>query len=44
MKRCGECAHHMYGAEGWTCDNEESEYYGLETEYNDSCVDYEERE
>lgn len=36
---CGNCKYHkrIYGE--WVCDNEESENYGLETEYYDGCVD-----
>lgn len=46
---CGTCKYHVPGGapgEGdWVCNNGESEYYGLETEYDfDDCVDYEERE
>ena len=42
-KCCGTCAfnkpeyHNVF-----VCDNEESDYYGLETEYNESCIDYSE--
>lgn len=42
---CGTCKYHRNIDGEWTCDNEDSEYYGLEMEYDFSdCVDYEERE
>ena len=28
----------------WVCTNDLSEYYALETDYSDACVDYEGRE
>ena len=40
---CGNCKYHKYIDGGWVCSNEESEYYGLETDYADRCVDYEVR-
>ena len=51
MKQCGTCKHNTPEYEGGTrkvkdfyCDNEESEYYGLPTTYDDSCEDWEEKE
>lgn len=42
---CGTCAWHFpMPFEEWICDNENSDNYGMETEYGDCCVDYEERE
>ena len=44
---CGSCGHHTPPEErtgDWTCGNEESENYGLPTEYSDKCEDYERRE
>lgn len=45
---CGACKYHVPGevpGEGdWVCNNGESEYCGLETGYEDECMDYEERE
>lgn len=46
---CGNCAHHTPlwkngQSSGWTCDNEQSDNYGLITEYGDRCQDYEEKE
>lgn len=40
---CGNCRHKTYDREenAFTCDNEESENYGLEIDYNDSCMDIE---
>lgn len=48
-KCCGECVYHTSPWKngqlcGWTCDNEYSDNYGLTTEYDDSCEDFEERE
>ena len=41
---CGTCKFHVPGevpGEGdWICNNGESEYYALETDYSDGCVDY----
>lgn len=43
-KCCGTCAHHLpMPLNEWVCDNEESENYGLETGYEDSCLDHESR-
>lgn len=37
---CGDCIYHIPMPLGeWICDNDESEYYGLETEYCDGCID-----
>lgn len=49
MECCGNCKYHMPQRKagklcGFTCDNENSDCYGLETEYKDSCMDFEERE
>ena len=45
---CGTCKFHVPGevpGEGdWVCNNGESEYYGLETGYDDGCMDWEERD
>ena len=43
---CGNCKYNKcdYGYASFSYNNEESEYYGLETEYEDSCEDFEERE
>lgn len=45
---CGTCKYHIPGevpGEGdWICNNEESEYYALETEYSDICADWMGRE
>lgn len=48
-KCCGNCEHHTPPWKngllcGWSCGNEESENYGLVTEYDDCCIDYEECE
>ena len=46
MRCCGKCKYHTppeSQTDDWTCDNEESDNYGLPTEYSDSCEDYEER-
>lgn len=36
---CGKCEYRRYIDGEWVCDNEESENYGLETEYYDGCID-----
>ena len=48
-KVCGECEFHIppwksHLREDWTCNNEESDCYGLATEYNDSCEEFVERD
>lgn len=45
-KCCGTCAYHRYDREmeEWLCRNDESENYADYTDYNDSCIDWEERE
>lgn len=44
-KCCGTCEFHVpMPMDEWTCDNEDSDNYGCETDYNDSCEDYSERE
>lgn len=42
---CGNCKYNKYDytTEEFTCDCEESAYYGLETYYEDSCDDFEEK-
>ena len=45
---CGICKYHVPGevpGEGdWICNNAESEYYALETDFEFSdCLDYEEK-
>ena len=42
---CGTCAFNKPEyCDVFVCDNEESDYYGLETEYNECCPDYEEKD
>lgn len=41
---CGACVFHKYFDGEWNCANEDSEAYGLSTDYNDYCEEYEERE
>ena len=43
-KCCGTCMYHAPECDRWLCYNERSEYCGYETEYSDSCEDYEKRE
>lgn len=45
-ENCGSCRWHRYDPrnEEWICNNEASECYRAETEYRDSCSDYEEKE
>lgn len=42
---CGTCRYHVRGEipGEWVCNNAESENYALETDYSDSCLDYEGR-
>lgn len=41
-KCCGTCRYHIpMPPDEWVCDNEESEYYALDTEYRDYCDEYE---
>lgn len=42
---CGNCAYHSSAnLDGdWVCENPESENNGVWTDYEDSCVDFEER-
>ena len=42
---CGNCKYNKYDytTEEFTCDCEESAYYGLETYYEDSCDVFEEK-
>ena len=41
---CGTCRHHKPFAGEFGCDNEESEGYGLATQYDDYCEEYELKE
>ena len=42
---CGTCQYHKLDDKGeWYCSNEISDYYALETDYTDECIDYEEKE
>ena len=41
---CGTCRYHEFFTGEWCCDNEEAEAYGLETEADDYCDEYGERE
>lgn len=44
-KICGNCLYNKYNydTEEFTCDCEESMYYGIETDYEESCDDFEEK-
>ena len=45
-KICGKCKYHTkpnLPFTDWTCDNPQSDCYGLESEYSDSCEDWKER-
>ena len=38
---CGTCKYHRTDDNGeWVCTNDLSEYYALETDYSDGCVDW----
>lgn len=43
--KCGECRFHMHDQDNdeWVCNNPDSECYGCETYYSDTCDDAEER-
>ncbi len=44
MECCGNCKYHRPMAQDtFMCDNEDSEGYGLETQYDDFCEEFEER-
>ena len=40
---CGRCQWHKRSDSEWYCTNEDSEYYGCETNYDDGCSEVEER-
>ena len=40
---CGTCCWHEFSSGDWICTNEYSDNEGLETEYTDSCPDWEQR-
>lgn len=40
-KICSKCKYCQYSDEEYICDNEESENYGLETDYDGTCDDFE---
>lgn len=47
-KCCGTCTWHKPSwktghLQGYHCTNEESEGYGLQTDYEDECMDWEEK-
>lgn len=43
---CGTCECSEWDKElkSYICDNKDSENYGIETQYGESCIDYMERE
>lgn len=46
---CGECKFNKRSFDGhcnaeFCCSNEDSEYYGVPTDYSDSCEEFEEKE
>ena len=44
-KCCGTCLHHWcFGPDRWVCVSDESEYEGYDTNYDDSCDDWEDRD
>lgn len=42
-KVCGTCKYHQFESvdDGYVCANDESEYLSCWTEYNDSCLEWE---
>ena len=46
-KICGLCKWHTKfcaSEKEWICNNERSDYYALDTEYEDECEEWEKRE
>lgn len=43
MNKCGMCKYAKYNNVDFVCENEESYMYGLETDYDESCIDYEQK-
>lgn len=41
MNKCGNCEFAKYNGTDYICENEESEMYGLETDYDESCTEHE---
>ena len=39
-EKCGNCVWHIPGKDDWICSCEDSEAYGLETEYTDVCEEF----
>lgn len=42
-KRCGKCIWHICNGTDWVCSCDESEAYGLETDYTDVCEEFHDR-
>lgn len=40
---CGTCVFHVREGDEWVCTCEESDNYGLETNYEEFCFEWEER-
>lgn len=43
VKCCGYCEHHKENDGEWICDCEETDEYGLETDFEHSCDEFERR-
>ena len=45
MECCGTCNYHCRAddEDDWTCENEDSEFYAVWTDYEDCCDHYERR-
>lgn len=41
MGKCGLCEYSKYADGEFWCCNEESDLYGLETDYSECCTEYE---
>lgn len=41
---CGTCGYNRYCDGDYSCNNRNSEYYGLSTSYSDSCDEWEDRD
>lgn len=43
-KCCGNCIWHIHNGNEWICSCDDSEGYGLETEYTDTCNEFLDRD
>lgn len=43
LRVCGTCKYNAKCFDGFCCGNEEGEFFGCPTEYEDRCEDWEEK-